>query len=40
MKEVVEPDVIGGFAIFLGKDYMIDGTVQGRLQKIAKLLHG
>ncbi|MEK7542088.1 MAG: F0F1 ATP synthase subunit delta [Patescibacteria group bacterium] len=38
MKERVEPSVIGGQAIFLGKEYLIDGTIRGRLQRIAKLL--
>ena len=37
MKERVEPAVIGGQAIFLGKEYLIDGTIRGRLQRIAAL---
>ncbi|MCH7604447.1 F0F1 ATP synthase subunit delta [Patescibacteria group bacterium] len=40
MRERVEPDVIGGTAIFLGKEQLIDGTIRGRLNRIAKLTHG
>lgn len=39
MREIIEPDVIEGLAIFLGKEYMIDGTVQGMLQKLSKFIH-
>jgi len=34
MKEEVDADVIGGIAIYLGKEYMIDGTVRRKLQKL------
>jgi len=40
MRERVEQDLIGGTAIFLGKEQLIDGTIRGRLNRIAKLLHG
>lgn len=40
MKEKINPQVIGGAAMFLGREFLIDGTVRGRLQKIAKLLNG
>lgn len=38
MKETVDPNLIGGTAVFLGTEYMIDGTVRGKLNRIAKLL--
>lgn len=38
IRERVEPDLIGGIAIFLGKEQLIDGTIRGRLNRIAKLL--
>ena len=38
IQERVEPDVIGGIAVFLGKEQLVDGTVRGRLNRIAKLL--
>src|SRR3989344_8710695 len=31
LKEVVNPEVKDGMAVFLGKEYFIDGTVKGRL---------
>lgn len=39
MKESVHPSVMGGLAIFLGREYMIDGTVRGKLSKLAKSLN-
>ena len=39
LEEKVEPTVIGGTALFLGKDYLIDGTVRGRLQKLTRILN-
>tara|TARA_B100001971_G_C18092106_1_gene484045 strand:- start:240 stop:629 length:390 start_codon:yes stop_codon:yes gene_type:complete len=38
LEQKVDPAVIGGVAIFLGKDYMIDGTVRGRLKKLTRIL--
>tara|TARA_Y100000310_G_C20332849_1_gene646096 strand:- start:49 stop:438 length:390 start_codon:yes stop_codon:yes gene_type:complete len=38
LEERVDPAVIGGSAIFLGKDYMIDGTIRGRLKKFTRIL--
>lgn len=38
MRERIEPDLIGGTAIFLGKEQLIDGTIRGRLNRIVKLL--
>lgn len=40
MKETVEPSIIGGMALFLGRDFLIDGTVRGKLKRITKLLYG
>lgn len=34
MKEKVDARVLGGIAVYLGKEYMIDGTVRGKLQKL------
>lgn len=38
MEEKVDPGVIGGLALFLGNDYVIDGTIRGKLKRISKLL--
>ena len=38
MEEEVDPAVIGGIALYLGNEYVIDGTVKGKLQRIATLL--
>lgn len=38
MEEKIDPEIIGGTALLLGKEYMVDGTIRGRIQKIAKLL--
>ena len=38
MEEKVDPQVIGGTALFLGSDYVIDGTIRGKLKRISKLL--
>ena len=29
MEERIDPSVIGGTALYLGRDYMIDGTIRG-----------
>ena len=34
MQEKVDAHVIGGIVMYLGKEYMIDGTVRGKLQKL------
>lgn len=38
MEEKNDPGVIGGVALYLGNDYMIDGTIRGKLKRISKLL--
>lgn len=38
MEERVDPDVIGGMAVFLGSEFLIDGTVRGKLKRLAKVL--
>src|SRR3989344_9197724 len=38
MEEKVDPGVIGGVALYLGNDYVIDGTIRGKLKRISKLL--
>ena len=38
MEEKVDPGVIGGIALFLGNDFLIDGTIRGKLKRISKLL--
>lgn len=35
MQERVSPAVIGGVAVFLGKEFLIDNTVLGRLRKLS-----
>ena len=37
-EEKVDASVIGGMALFLGNDYVIDSTVKGKLQRLSKLL--
>jgi len=37
-EEKVDPSVIGGVALFLGNEYVIDGTIRGKLKRISKLL--
>jgi F0F1-type ATP synthase delta subunit len=34
----VDESVIGGMALYLGNDYVIDGTIKGKLQKLARYL--
>lgn len=38
MEEKIDPGVIGGVALFLGNDFLIDGTMRGKLQRLAKRL--
>lgn len=38
MEEKVDPSVIGGVALFLGNDYVIDSTIRGKLLRLAKSL--
>lgn len=38
LEEQVDPNVIGGTALYLGNDYVIDSTVRGKLQRLAKSL--
>ena len=38
MEEKVDPGVIGGVALYLGNDFVIDGTIRGKLKRISKLL--
>lgn len=40
VEERIDPSVIGGVALFLGNDYVIDSTIRGKLQRMAKLLNG
>ena len=34
----VDEGVIGGTALYLGNEYVIDGTIKGKLQRFSKLL--
>jgi len=36
MKEQVESVLIGGTAIMVGNEYMIDGTIRGKIQRLWK----
>ena len=38
MEEKIDPAAIGGVALFLGSDYVIDGTIKGKLQRLARRL--
>ena len=38
MEERVDPSVLGGIALFLGSSFLIDGTVRGKLKRLAKTL--
>ena len=37
-EEKVDKEVIGGMALYLGNDYVIDSTIKGKLQRFSKLL--
>lgn len=39
MEERIDPSVIGGTALYLGRDYMIDGTIRGKLKRISKIVN-
>jgi len=39
MEERIDPSVIGGTALYLGRDYMIDGTVRGKLKRISNIVN-
>ncbi len=38
MKEEVNPSVIGGVAMFLGNEYLIDGTFKGKLRRLQRMI--
>lgn len=38
MEEKIDLAAIGGVALFLGSDYVIDGTIKGKLQRLARRL--
>lgn len=35
LQDRVDPAVIGGVAVFLGKEFLIDNTIRGRLRKLS-----
>ncbi|TSC56302.1 MAG: hypothetical protein Greene071421_242 [Parcubacteria group bacterium Greene0714_21] len=37
-EEKIDPRLVGGAEIFLGNDYLIDNSIQGKLASIAKLV--
>ena len=37
--EKIDESVIGGMALYLGSDYIIDGTIKGKLQRFSKILN-
>ena len=37
-QEQIDKDVIGGMALYLGNEYVIDGTIKGILQRMVKIL--
>ena len=39
-EEEVVKEAVGGVAVFLGKEYVIDNTVKAALSKLRKQLHG
>ena len=39
MEERIDPSVIGGTALYLGRDYVIDGTVRGKLKRISNIVN-
>lgn len=39
VEERVDPDLIGGLALYLGNDYLIDATIKGKLRKIRKSIN-
>jgi len=39
MEERIDPNVIGGIALYLGRDYMIDGTARGKLKRISNIVN-
>lgn len=38
MEERIDPSAIGGVALSLGNEFLIDGTIRGKLKRISKLL--
>lgn len=38
MEERIDPSVIGGTALYLGRDYVIDGTIRGKLKRISNIV--
>ena len=39
VEEKVDKSVIGGIAVFLGNNFLIDGTIRGKLKRISALLN-
>jgi F0F1-type ATP synthase delta subunit len=39
LQERVDSHVIGGTALYLGNDYVIDNTIRGKLQRFSKTLY-
>jgi F0F1-type ATP synthase delta subunit len=38
-EEKIEPNVLGGMALFLGNNFLIDGTIRGKLKRISNSIH-
>ena len=39
MEEKVDPSLIGGIALILGNEYLIDGTLKGKLKRLEKIIN-
>ena len=39
VEEKVDKSVIGGIAVFLGNNFLIDGTIRGKLKRISAMLN-
>ena len=39
MEERIDSSVIGGIALYLGRDFLIDGTIRGKLKRISKIIN-
>ena len=39
IEERIDPSVIGGTALYLGRDYVIDGTVRAKLKRISNIVN-
>ena len=39
IEEEVDPSIIGGVALYLGNEYLIDATLKGKLKRLLNIAH-